>query len=267
MPCNADGTAIHPLHRNVDRACNLLMPPRFFVPQPLAGSVDATIALPDDVARHATRVLRLQAGDTITLFDGHGGEYRATIVAGSKRETLARIDAHDAVERESPLAITLVQAIIAADAMDYAIRKAVELGVTSIVPVMAARSQGAGDGARADKRLAHWRAIAVAACEQCGRNRVPPVDAPRALSDWLRAPLLPAVVAQPLAAESLAAFAARTPPRAVVVGPEGGLDHSEIAQASRAGVTAVHLGARVLRAETAAVAALAMLAAVAGDAR
>jgi 16S rRNA (uracil1498-N3)-methyltransferase len=241
------------------------MPPRFFVDGPLAPT-SVPIALPEAVAHHATRVLRLSAGDPLILFDGTGGEYHATLLEAGRRGATARLGRFDPVERESPLRITLVQAILTADAMDYAMRKAVELGVAVLQPVVAARTQRSfrSEG----RRLAHWRAIAAAACEQCGRNRVPEVSTPLALDAWLRsARASPAVIAGPATEVSLAAFASRTVPAAIVVGPEGGFTDDEMALAQACGAVAVHLGPRVLRAETAGVAALAMLAALKGDAR
>jgi 16S rRNA (uracil1498-N3)-methyltransferase len=186
-----------------------------------------------------------------------------------KRNAVARLERFDAVERESPLAPALALAVLATDAMDYAVRKAVELGVAKIEPVIAERSQRFVAADKAGKRLAHWRAIAIAACEQCGRNRVPAVDAPRPLAEWLDQARggNRIAMAAPGATESLAAFARRAHPRHVLIGPEGGLTEGEVSQAVANGATPVHLGPRILRAETAAVAALAMLAAVLGDAR
>lgn len=245
------------------------MAPRFFVATTLDPSrVGTSIALPDEIVHHALRVLRLAEGAPITLFDGTGGEYSATLVHAGKRDATARLDAFDRIERESPLGVTLVQSVLATDAMDYVVRKSVELGVTAITPVFAARSQRVRGGDREDKRLAHWRSIAVAACEQCGRNRVPGIAAPEPLDAWLRASQRERSVLAALQAEmSLAAFAARTPPEAVVIGPEGGFTETELAFARAMGVVSVHLGPRMMRAETAGVAALAMLAAIAGDAR
>ena len=245
--------------------------PRFFVDQPLsAGAAGSTVRLPEDVARHALRALRLPLGASIRLFDGRGGEYRATLDGVDRHGASARIDAFDPVEREWAGAPTLVLAVLASDPMDVAVRKAVELGVSAIVPVAAARSQAAPRGVREARRLLHWRSIAIAACEQCGRNRIPPIDEPRPLDEWLRSDASrggEGVIAGPGASCSLASFAARTPPRFVVIGPEGGFTDAEMSLAIARGLTAVHLGARVLRADTAAVAALAMLAALAGDAR
>jgi len=243
--------------------------PRFHTSTSLdASQVGTTIVLGDDAAHHAVRVLRLGRGDALTLFDGTGGEYSATLVETSKKSVTAAIERFDDVERESPLDITLVQAVIAADAMDYAIRKAVELGVTAITPVTCARSQSSPEGERAFKRIAHWQAIAVAACEQCGRNRIPPIAPLQSLLDWLHANRHRKVaIAAPGAASSLRAFVGDAPPAAIVIGPEGGFTEAERAEAGAAGAVAVSLGPRVLRAETAGPAALAMLAALAGDAR
>ena len=243
--------------------------PRFFVATPLARVARGEeIALPDAVAHHAARVLRLSAGDAIVLFDGLGGEYGATLARFDKRGAYVRIDDHAAVEREPPIAVTLAQGVLAADAMDFAVRKAVELGAAAIVPILVERSQrGAAD--RNEKRRAHWPGIAVAACEQCGRNRVPPVAHPVALASFVaEAQSLGSVaIAAPSAPQSLASLARNAPPGAVVIGPEGGFTTAEIDAALQRGACLVHLGPRVLRAETAAVAALATLAAIAGDAR
>ena len=243
--------------------------PRFHTSTRLHPSqVGTTIAVDDDVAHHAVRVLRLERGHAITLFDGTGGEYAATLVETSKNGVTVAIEHFDDVERESPLDVTLVQAVIAADAMDYAIRKAVELGVTAMAPVNCARSQAAVQGERATKRLAHWRAIAVAACEQCGRNRIPSIAAVQSFTEWVRAGSSPRVaIAAPGVMLSLREVVDAGVPSAIVVGPEGGFTEEERAAAIAAGAVPFTLGPRVLRAETAGVAALAMLAALAGDAR
>lgn len=245
--------------------------PRLFVPEPIGRErVGSSLRLGDAAAHHAARVLRLDIGDHITLFDGQGGQYTATLQNVHKRDVEVTIEAFEPIERESPLTITLVQSVIASDAMDYAVRKATELGVASITPVVAQRSQGAVSGERSDKRLAHWRGIAIAACEQCGRNRIPSVDAPTMLADWLRRYDVEqgiAAIAAPGAQLSLGALAARSAPRFLLIGPEGGFTEAEIGAALSTGVLAVHLGPRMLRAETAGTAALAMLEALAGDAR
>lgn len=239
--------------------------PRFHVPEPIApATAGAAIALPERVAHHATRVLRLGVGDRVVLFDGTGGEHRARLVRVDRQGAQAEIERHDPIEREAPVAVTLAQSVLATDAMDYAVRKAVELGAAAIEPVVAARSQGASRSNRGE----HWRRIVLAACEQCGRNRIPPIEAPRPLDDWLaaRGRATPGVVLVPEANVSLATIA----PAGVLdllVGPEGGFDAREVDAALRSGLRAAALGPRVLKAETACVAALSVLQAGSGDLR
>jgi 16S rRNA (uracil1498-N3)-methyltransferase len=246
----------------------MMTAPRFFVALDLApGMVGETIDLPDPAAHHATRVVRLGVRDALTLFDGAGGEYAATITGIDRRGTAVRIDGYAPVEREAALSITLAQAIVANDAMDYAVRKATELGVAAVQPLVAARSAPLPAGERGDRRHAHWRQIAIAACEQCGRNRVPDVLAPQPLGAWARAWQGGGIVLAPQAQRGLAGLPAPSAPLALLIGPEGGLTAEEVAAASRSGFTAVRLGPRVLRAETAAVAALAALHALWGDFR
>jgi 16S rRNA (uracil1498-N3)-methyltransferase len=238
--------------------------PRFFVEDGIsAAAVGHTLALPPAVAHHAMRVVRLAVGDAVTLFTGQGGEYAATIVDVDKRATTVRIDAFDAVERESPLAVTLAQAHAAADAMDYAVRKATELGVAAIQPVVCERSARLAAGERAGRRLAHWRQVAVAACEQCGRNRVPHVAEARPLTAWLREWRTGGAILAPEGARPLRTLAMA--PTALLVGPEGGFTAREIDAARAADFVAVRLGPRVLRTETAGVAALAAINALWGD--
>jgi 16S rRNA (uracil1498-N3)-methyltransferase len=180
--------------------------PRFYFPSTLTReAVGQTIALPVSAAHHAVRVVRLAAGDALTLFDGTGGEYAATLVRVLRNDVAVRIDSFDPVGRESPFSVTLAQAIVANDAMDYAVRKAVELGVTAVQPLVTERSAPLPSGERGDKRLAHWRGIAVAACEQCGRNRIPPVAAPVPWKAWLGAWKDAGIVLAPGAANPLAA--------------------------------------------------------------
>lgn len=238
--------------------------PRFFVPEPLDRvRVGTTIELPSAVAHHATRVLRLAVGDRLTLFDGSGGEYATELVAVDKRGATARIVSFDPIERESPLAVTLVQAVVANDAMDYALRKATELGVTTIQPLVTERSAALPAGERSERRLTHWRQVAVAACEQCGRNCVPEVRAPLPLSDWLAGWSDGGVLFDPTATMTLPALA--TPPSAVLIGPEGGFTAAEVAAAGQRGFNAVRIGPRVLRTETAGVAVLAAMNVLWGD--
>ncbi|NTV11970.1 MAG: 16S rRNA (uracil(1498)-N(3))-methyltransferase, partial [Zoogloea sp.] len=161
------------------------MNPRFFCQ---AGLVPETeITLPVAVAHHADRVLRLAVGDAITLFDGAGGECEGVLTALGKAAS-ARLGPRIAVERESPLAVTLVQALASGDKMDWIVQKAVELGAAGVQPVAAERSVLKLAGERAEKRVAHWREVAVSACEQCGRNRLPEVGEVLSLAHWLALP-------------------------------------------------------------------------------
>jgi 16S rRNA (uracil1498-N3)-methyltransferase len=229
-------------------------------------SPGAEIVLPDAAARHAVAVLRLQVGDTLNLFNGEGGEYRASLVAVSKREARARLIEFHAAERESPLEITLALGISAGERMDYSLQKATELGVTAIQPLATERSVVKLAGERADKRLQHWQHVVIAACEQCGRNRVPAVAPVQKLFRYLAAVdrnqrllMLSPDAATPLK---------RVPPAASVVlliGAEGGLAPAEYQAAAASGFEPVSLGPRILRTETAPVAALAVLQALWGD--
>lgn len=230
--------------------------------------------LPAGAARHV-QVLRLQPGDTITLFEGRtgdgfaGGEFEATIVRMGRSDVAVRIGAHRAEERETLRPVHLLAGITANDRMDWLVEKATELGAASITPLAAERSVLKLKGERADKKLAHWQAVAVAASEQCMRNRVPPVHPAADLAGWLRggAALLPAGTqrlllslgegTQPLA--QAMGTVAHDAPVVFLSGPEGGLSPAEEALARGQGFMPVTLGPRVLRAETAPLAALAAL--------
>lgn len=233
---------------------------------PAVPAVGATLALADDAARHVAQVLRMRAGESLTLFDGVAGEAAATIVEAGRREVTVRIDRLDAVDRESALDITLVQCVSKGDRMDYTIQKAVELGVTRIVPVLSERSVVRLDAERWDKKLEHWRGVAVSACEQSGRTRLPEVAAVQKLDAWLATPAGEALrlVLAPTESVSLKTLApaARL---ALLIGPEGGLSDAEVAAARRSGCIGIGLGPRVLRTETAGVAALAALQLLWGD--
>ena len=224
----------------------------------------AEYALPEASARHVGQALRMRVGDALTLFTGAGGEYETAIERIDRRGVFVRVRRHVAVERENAHPVALAQAVIAADMMDFVVRKAVELGVAAIVPVQAARSQGM-PAERAARRGTHWRKIAIAACEQCGRNRVPPVHDVVALAPWLasRAPG-EGIVLDAGARQPLSRLAVPPVPAAVLSGPEGGFTDEELQAARDHGFVAVHLGPRILRAETASIAALAALNALAG---
>ena len=243
------------------------MTPRIFVGAD-ALAPGAAYSLQPEAARHVAQVLRLRAGDALTLFTGTGGEYAATIVRIDRREVAVRVERHDAIERETASPVVLVQALIASDMMDLVVRKAVELGAAAIAPVQCARSQAVPED-RLARRIEHWRQVAIAACEQCGRNRVPEIARLVRFAEWLEAcgSASDTVVLDAQASRSLASHAAAKAPGRVVVGPEGGLTPDEVRAAERLGAALAHLGRRVLRAETAAIAALATLAATVGDAR
>lgn len=239
--------------------------PRIFCPPPLAAGT--AIGLPPGAAHHVLRVLRLQVGAGLTLFDGGGGEYRAELAQASGRGVAVRVIEHCDIERESPLTITLVQGLAAADRMDYAVQKAVELGAAAIAPVIATRSVARLEGARAARRVEHWRQIVIAACEQSGRNRLPSVHAPCALGAWLRGPSQAElrVLLLPDASGSLADLARPAGTIELLVGPEAGFTAEEAAAARAAGFRPVRLGQRILRTETAGAAMLAALQALWGD--
>lgn len=230
--------------------------PRLHAGVPLASG--ATVALPAGAARHV-QVLRLQPGDALTLFDGRGGEYDAEVTHMGRSDVQVRVGAHHAVEREPAVAVHLALAMPANERMDWLVEKASELGVASIQPLVAERSVLRLAGERAQKKQAHWQAIAVAACEQCGRNRVPVVHAVQPLAAWLAAQPGPGWVLS-LAAGSQPLGLQQVPARITLLsGPEGGLAPGEEQAALARGWQPVHLGPRVLRAETAPLAALAVL--------
>jgi 16S rRNA (uracil1498-N3)-methyltransferase len=238
------------------------MPARLHVDLPLHEG--AALDLPAGAARHV-QVLRLQPGDALTLFDGRGGEWSAQVAQIGRRDVQLRVGVHTAIERELPCAVTLALGMPANERMDTLVEKACELGVAAIQPLVCERSVLRLAGDRAEKKVAHWQAVAVAACEQSGRTRVPQIAPVRSLSDWLAA-LTPRPQAdQPrllLAFEHvtpLPAFAATTALTALS-GPEGGLSDTEESAARLRGFTGVSLGPRVLRADTAPLALLAHLA-------
>jgi 16S rRNA (uracil1498-N3)-methyltransferase len=247
-----------------------MITPRLYVGDESAVPVPGhDYALPNAAARHVSHVLRMRVGERVALFTGAGGEYVATIRGIERRGVALQIDHHDPVERETPWRVTLAQSIIATDMMDFVIRKAVELGVATIQPLQSARSQHAADE-RIARRLAHWRRIAIAACEQCGRNRVPDIAPVVSFAQWFSTLVdaaRPVAMLDAGSERSLGSVRADEAPRVLVIGPEGGFDDAEMHVAHVAGAVRFHLGPRVLRAETAAVAALASLNAIAGDAR
>ncbi len=240
--------------------------PRFYCREAL--SPGAHIELPEPVARHAVRVLRLPPGAPMILFDGRGGQYLAHIERIERDRVMAELSAWQDVERESPLAVTLVQSLQAGEKMDFTIQKAVELGVRDIVPVESRRSVMRLAGERAAKRVAHWQGVSASACEQCGRNQVPLVAPLEKLESWLARPAGDALrlMLDPLAEQTLATIAPATNVQ-LLIGAEGGLDPQEVIAARQAGFVGVRMGPRILRTETAGLAALAILQALWGDLR
>lgn len=239
---------------------------RIFSHEPL--EAHAVIALGAAAAGHVSRVLRLQAGDELVLFDGRGGEFSATLLEVRGTTVKARAAERRANERESPLRITLAQGISRGERMDWVVQKATELGVACIVPVLTERSVVRLDDKQAVKKQEHWRGIAIAACEQCGRNRLPDISTPIALTQWLSGaePAGPKLLLDPDASVSLNQTS-RTENLALLIGPEGGLTEVERKTALDRGFIAARLGPRILRTETAAVAAIAVLQAGLGDLR
>jgi 16S rRNA (uracil1498-N3)-methyltransferase len=237
---------------------------RVYVEEPL--EPDTAVTIRGTAASHIIRVLRLEVGDPLTLFDGRGGEYEARIDGLRKDIVLASVGAHRAVDRESPLAITLAQGISRGERMDLVVQKATELGVRRIAPLMTERSVVRLDARQADAKLRHWRAITIAACEQCGRNILPQIAPPQRLDALLAPSAEPSqrLVLSPLGGLRVRELAIEGP-LLVLIGPEGGLSEAEMAAAARAGFRALRLGPRILRTETAAVAALAALQQQLGD--
>ncbi len=254
-----------------------MAPPRFYCPQKIAAGL--VIELPANVAHHASRVLRLEQGDELILFNGDGGEFQGAIGNIGKNGATAVIEKYLNIERESPLAITLAQAMCASEKMDWLIQKAVELGVTSIQPLDTRLSVVRLSRERAERRGKHWKQVVISACEQCGRNRIPQVLPLISLPDWLgmqinewnnlRNGTLPNLrfLLSPTASKGLRDFPQVSAVAALtlLVGPEGGLTAEEEAAAMVSRFTPLRLGKRVLRTESAALAAVAAMQGLWGD--
>lgn len=235
--------------------------PRVFVPELLAEASE--IRLTGATAHHLLNVLRLPAGAPLIVFNGGGGEYAATVTQVSKRELVLGIGSHQAQQRESLLEVTLAQAVTRSERMDYAIQKAVELGVTAIQPVVTEHSLRL-DESRAQKKLAHWQAVAQSAAEQCGRDWVPPVQPLCTLADWLpRAKTELKLVLDPDGGKLKSLRPARQ--ITLLVGPEGGLGPEDLLLCAGAAFQRLTLGPRILRTETAGAAALAAIQTLWGD--
>jgi 16S rRNA (uracil1498-N3)-methyltransferase len=254
-----------------------MAPPRFYCPQKLTAGL--VVELPVNVAHHASRVLRLEQGDELILFNGNGGEFQGAIGSIGKNDATAVIEKHLNIERESPLVITLAQAICASEKMDWLIQKAVELGVSSIQPLDTRLSVVRLSAERAERRRKHWQQVVISACEQCGRNRIPQVLPLISLTGWLGMQInewknlsngtLPNLhfLLSPTASKGLRDFpqASAVAALTLLVGPEGGLTAEEEAAAMVSGFTPLRLGQRVLRTESAALAAVAAMQILWGD--
>jgi 16S rRNA (uracil1498-N3)-methyltransferase len=243
---------------------------RCFVPAALAGQ--SQLMLPEGASTHIARVLRLRAGAALTLFDGRGGEFEATILAIEKRGVRVQLGAHHAIEREASVAVTLLQSVIRAERMDFIVQKATELGVAAILPVQSRHGVVRLDDSGVERRQRHWQAVAIGACEQCGRNRIPDLPAPVSFESACTrtADAQVRVLLDPGGTRSLAQalqFPAPIPLAnvSVLIGPEGGFAEDEIALARDHGFQICGLGPRVLRAETAPIAALTVIQALLGD--
>lgn len=244
--------------------------PRLYLPQKL--SPGQAVALPTDRRHYLTRVLRLQAGAPLILFDGTGGQYQATLADAGPTAGHALIGAFDDQERESPLAITLMQGISRGERMDLTLRKATELGVTRVLPLTTARCEVKLSGPRLQKRRQHWHSILASACEQCGRNRLPELLPPQTLDQSLDGmtattasdpPLR--LLLDPRARQGLTDLSRPGLAVTMLIGPEGGLSPDEIQRATASGFHGLRLGPRVLRTETAPLAALAAVQLLWGD--
>ncbi|MFZ6861542.1 16S rRNA (uracil(1498)-N(3))-methyltransferase [Undibacterium sp. Ji67W] len=233
--------------------------PRFYCNQAL--TLGTTISLPPEVAHHVF-VLRLQIGDTVQVFNGEGGSFIASLTDIEKKRASAELKLFLPDEVELPYSLSLAQALPEGSKMDWIIEKAVELGVTAIQPLASQRCVVRLSAERAEKKLDHWRGIISAAAEQCGRNRLTHLTAPLDLSKWLaQQDMHQRIMLSPRADQSLAEWAKHHPPQAValLIGPEGGLSDDEELLASRHGVLSLSMGPRILRTETAGLAAVAMI--------
>lgn len=237
--------------------------PRIYTAQTL--SEGSQLELEPGPSAHIARALRMQAGDCLTLFNGRGGEYVATVKTVGKKNVSLEIARHRDSDSESPLAIHLGIALSRGDRMDWIVQKATELGVHSLSPLLTERTEVKLKGDRADKKRLHWQQITIAACEQCGRNRLPQINPLQSLSQWLGA--TEADRKYVLHHRALGDVRHTEPPAsiALLIGPEGGLSPAEITQSEQSGYQSLKLGPRIMRTETAPLAAIAILQAQWGD--
>ena len=237
--------------------------PRIYSPQPLVEG--QSVQLDEAAARHVGLVLRMKAGQPLTLFNGEGGCFSATIEESSKRSVTVSLDTFHPDEKESPLKVHLAQSISKGDRMEYAIQKATELGITEITPIYTEHGDVRLKGDRAAKKQQHWQQVAISACEQCQRNRVPVVHAPLGLQEWLASVEADLKLVLHHRTERQLCGYDRPETVALLIGPEGGLSAPEIAQAEAQAFHPLALGPRVLRTETAPVVAMSVLQYLWGD--
>jgi 16S rRNA (uracil1498-N3)-methyltransferase len=238
---------------------------------PVSLQTDAFATLGGEQARYVGKVLRLHPGDSLHLFDGRGSFYKAEIISLHTSQLVVKVGARVDKSVESPLAVHLLQCVSRGERMDFVVQKATELGVCRITPVLSEFSVVKLDAARAEKRLQHWVKIAISACEQCGRNTVPDIAMPSPLRDWFAENSAAhdtnetRIALKPGAGRNLYALGATRAQLTLLVGPEGGLSDAEYAQSATCGFTAVAMGPRILRTETAAIATIAALQTLYGD--
>ncbi|HEB58198.1 MAG TPA: 16S rRNA (uracil(1498)-N(3))-methyltransferase [Gammaproteobacteria bacterium] len=238
---------------------------RLYTPRPLA--TGTVVSLDERAARHCARVLRMRSGDAVILFNGEGGEYQAHLTRIARTTVDAEVGEYHDVSRESPLHITLHQALARGERMDYALQKAVELGVATLAPVITRRCVVQLDAGKLEKRMAHWRGVIISACEQSGRTRLPRLLVPQPLAELVARPSDELrLVLSPTAEQGLSELQdTGITAVSLLVGPEGGLEESEIAACVAAGHTALRFGPRILRTETAGTAIIAALQSRWGD--
>lgn len=240
--------------------------PRVHVPQPLQAGRE--VLLPEQAGEHLARVLRLEKGHPLVLFNGDGREYDAMLGSLARRAVSAQITAIRPVDRESPLPLTLAQGIARGEKMDWILQKATELGVARFVPLVTERTEVRLDEDRAERRMLHWTQVIASACEQSGRTRLPLLDPPQRLDRWLGTLLDDADLRLALLPDgdvSVRGLPTLSHGAILCVGPEGGLSDNDTAMLRQSGFLSLRLGPRILRTETAGIAALAALQALQGD--
>ncbi len=238
--------------------------PRLYHPAPIP--IDEEFTLDGDAAHHVATVLRLKANHPVVLFNGDGNEYSAQIIDVSRKQVVVEADACLTIGKESPLSIHLGQGVSKGDRMDTVLQKSVELGVSEITPILTQRCAVKLDEKRWEKKIQQWQKIITGACEQCGRNTVPKLNAPVTLNQWLASPTQASrLILAPGAEQPLSKTPYSTHGFRLLIGPEGGLSEQEIHQANENGYSSVSLGPRILRTETAALTSVSILQSLHGD--